>query len=270
LVKLINLNFVIDKNIDSYMLSFKEYVARCDEASYNPLHGIGSGGETMNIAKTLAAWPVGLGSSAVGAAAGAGVVPGIYRAKTSGNPYISQDNLSITKGLAIPAFRKHINRLLEIIKLESIPRIRKLMIDEISEILDKVKRQLDIGGSSVLGVGRSKTAVGWQSYKVGQKPSMVGRMFALPSALIGGIRQAVINAIDSINPSYDIKSEIANEVQGLVYALEAVSKLPNGKDLLDSYFNIAQQGLRAGHIDPDVVKPKKGIMDKAVDIVLGS
>lgn len=221
------------------MLKFSEYLLR-REVSYNPLHGLDAG-DVGDAAKTIA-YPFVAGPAAVyGAGAGLGATAGVYRAAVTGNPYVSHGD-EATSHLSRSAFERSRDWVLDYIAEQ--PKNRKeLLRKQVLALIDKLD--------------------GYFAQNPGiQKPGVLGRAFALPRALVGGLVQALVNAFDTLNPNYDSGKEWGLHVQNLISALEAMGSLQNGKDLVDRYLDEFHKdlisGARSHQVDADArYVPKK-------------
>lgn len=225
-------------------MKFVEYVSRRDEASWNPFNqkpaNATLGGEVGQAIKTVTGFPVGVGAAGVGAAAGMGAVAPEYRKRVTGNPYIVPTEANLPQGsphpkteaLAKNIFQKTSDWVLNFIANQKVPKVKQFYMNNLTNqqgngILDQILRYVQTHQKPekpVAGVTMGQQAGAWSN------------IFALPMALVGGVKQALRNAWDSFNPQYEIESEWPVNVQKMVYALDAMyMMLPNGDDLVDNY-----------------------------------
>jgi len=218
------------------MRTFREYVDRRDEASYNPFRNVGVGGNLGGIAgKALG----GEGGDLLkyfghvpGAAAGAGpaIVGGLgqtaskYRSMSRGNPYIS-DTPQQTKALAGKAFNDSSAWLLNYVAREQVPQARQKKTAVLNKALSDLENHFHSQQpQKITGTGVT----------VGKQPTTLGNVFALPVSLIAGIKSAAKNVIDTMNPAYQSQeNEWLVNIEKMVLSLDALNRV-SGPELVDS------------------------------------
>lgn len=232
--------------IDNIMKTFREYVVRRDEASYNPLQGLrAKGGKFGDIGDTVATigYPfAAAGGSLPAVAGGLGQTAGKYRSMVRGNPYIS-DTPERTKALAGKAFNDSSGWLLNYVAGQKMPKVHQGLItflhQSISELEEHFRTQQpkQITGTGVM---------------VGKQPTTLGNIFALPVSIISGIKAAAKNVIDTFNPAYQTQSNAWIEnVNKMVLSLDALNtweKELSGQppQLIDSYIQTFLHNLEKG------------------------
>ncbi|MFY4731164.1 hypothetical protein [Nitrospira sp. BLG_2] len=211
-------------------MKFVEYVMRRDEASFNPYNLSNPaktwGGEAGQAVKTITGLPVGAGSALVGATAGMGAVAPEYRKRVTGNPFIDPAGVK-TEAMAKNAFQKTSDWALDFIANQQMPKVKQFYMDNLRQVLEQILRYIQT---------HEKPEKPIAGVTMGKQAGMVSNIFALPMALVGGLRQAIKNAWDSFNPQYEIAQEWPINIQKMAYALDAMyMMLPNGDDIAENY-----------------------------------
>lgn len=229
-------------------MTFKEYVERRNEASFNPFRNIGTGtsskslgGEGGDVIKYFGHIPGGLAATPYATAQGLKQVPNKYRSMVHGNPYTT-DNPEGTKKLAGDAFKKSSDWLLNYVAKEQLPRARNRLIKFLQEKLVEVENYFRSQES------KSKKIAG---VNIGQQPSSFGNIFALPVSIISGIKLAAKNVIDTLNPVYQEKSNgWTVNIEKMILALDALNSweksLEQPSDLVNAYIKTFLHNLQYG------------------------
>ena len=223
------------------MYSFREYIDRRDEVSFNPLHKIGSMGRWGDIedaASVVGHIPVAAVSSIPAALSGVGAVTPQYRDWRYGNPFKSGTN-SQTRHIALTAFERNRDWLLNY--TEKHPKIANWLISVLEEVEKYFQTQQQ---TNIAGV------------HMGQQPTKIGGILALPASFFKGITTSLRNIFDTINPVHEIppnEAMISGYVTKVLQALDALQSVDKMAAInkLEEFLHILEGGGSAAHVDPD-------------------
>lgn len=207
------------------MGSFKEYVQRRDEVSFNPLHRADANNLLLHPLGAAAGLPFAANS-------GLSKIAPQYRAMTTGNPYKSTN-----PNLAIRAFEKSRDWLLN----NSKGQAAEWLLEQLHTVMGYIQSQKQ-GTMNVAGVN------------MGQKPTMMGQAFALPVSVIKGMAIAAKNMFDTLNPMYVHKfgngNQFAETVTQMLQSLDALP-IDTALNKVTEFIHVLQNGGDSSHIDAD-------------------